>query len=325
MALDANEGACDEAERLARTSIRLAPTASRPYTFLADALVARGASMDSVRQTLADERAVIDPAYRPRREATERYDLALLEGRFADAFAATEASAAALQSAKDEGSHAEVAERTSALQLELGDLEGAKRTADEFAARRDAWGARSVLRLRAPPRADPLPRGRDVGGGVPAGPRCLARRPGEATVRRRSEGDGLVQRRSRDGGRDPRRRAREARSTSSPTTCPSSTRKHEAPTWTLRSGAPTSSRATRRAGRSSSRAPRTPAGPWTTPSPRSTPTWSWVALSTPQRNARALAPRTASSSSAGGESHGAAARRKPGARHRSSAARTGPP
>jgi serine/threonine-protein kinase len=132
-------GDCAAFEADARRLTQMEPTMPRAYEYLARALAAEGAPIESVRAALdrvVDLGAGASPIYT---RSFERFSLATLVGDFPEAIAAAREGDRELAAHPDEGIHALVADALSAIAKDMGDTAEAKRVHDEFTRRSGAW------------------------------------------------------------------------------------------------------------------------------------------------------------------------------------------
>jgi hypothetical protein len=115
------------------------PTMPRAHEYLARALAASGAPVESVRAALdrmVDLGAETSTIYS---RTFERFALAMLVGDFPEAIAAARDGERELAAHPDEGVHAFIADALSAIAKETGDAAGAERVREEFERRSAAW------------------------------------------------------------------------------------------------------------------------------------------------------------------------------------------
>ncbi|HEY2515875.1 MAG TPA: protein kinase [Polyangiaceae bacterium] len=139
--LDAAQGDCAEMERLARQLVTISPKVPTGYSFLGNAILGRGGSLESVREVFEQGWSVTSEAARKEVEPEELQKLSILAGDFDGALARQKDLLGLLASASDEPTHAALAEFEMSLYLELGDAARATRAANDFAMRKDAWAS----------------------------------------------------------------------------------------------------------------------------------------------------------------------------------------
>ena len=146
--LAADAGQCDVEMGEARELVKLDPDAAGPYAVLAQALLATGAPIESVRGALAQAEArTPDEILTPK--ALTALELALVVGDFVSAEALLRTIGDAVERSSSEKDHALVASIRITVAEETGDRAGALRIADSFEHEAVAWTADAPLAVRA--------------------------------------------------------------------------------------------------------------------------------------------------------------------------------
>jgi len=146
--LDAEAGSCDAELAEARELVKLDPDAVTPYAVLAQALLATGAPLESVRGALGQAEARTTPTlHTPRGIAP--LELAVLTGDFESADTLASALALAVETFTSEQEHAAIASLRISLAEEAGDVTRALQIANAFERESSAWNGDAPLGVRA--------------------------------------------------------------------------------------------------------------------------------------------------------------------------------
>jgi tetratricopeptide (TPR) repeat protein len=156
--LAAQDGRCDDAEKIARELIAADPETPRWFLHLARAIYGSSQSVEAARAALEQKWERTPANLRPQVELEDRFYLDVLEWAFDHAIDRAQKWSDALVGVNAEVNHANVALMRQYLYAELGDRQNVADVARRFLSRRNAWSPdpnldRSILSLTTQYRA----------------------------------------------------------------------------------------------------------------------------------------------------------------------------
>jgi serine/threonine-protein kinase len=137
--LEANEGNCEETERLARIQLANGPPSRSALLQLATSIQSRGGAPEAVRAALDRSVAAATPETKRRTELFDNMVLEVLGGAFAQALATGDAWTAEIATSPYEEDRATLSKLSMYVPLELGNRQLAAKRAADFLVQRELW------------------------------------------------------------------------------------------------------------------------------------------------------------------------------------------
>ncbi|WP_394820511.1 hypothetical protein [Pendulispora albinea] len=137
--IESNEGACEDAALAAKQLIAIDSSAPQGYHWLARAEFGRSQQTSAVRAILEERWARLPEPQREAEHRRDEFDLAVLDGRFEQAYESLDAWDHAIAHSADAHERAMPFTCRIDLDLELGRTEAARRAATSFVEASQAW------------------------------------------------------------------------------------------------------------------------------------------------------------------------------------------